>query len=99
MKNLILIILLASLFIMMTISIIRTPTLGEIDNPSNNYAYNYYTNNTIDAVNAPNIISAIITDYRAFDTLGEMIILFASIAAIMSVSRFDTKKRKGISDK
>ncbi len=34
---------------------------------------------------ATNIIAAIITDYRAFDTLGETLVLFTAILAVVTV--------------
>ena len=34
---------------------------------------------------ATNIVAAIITDYRAFDTLGETLVLFTAILAVVTV--------------
>ena len=41
-----------------------------------------------------NIVTAIILDYRAFDTLGEATVLFTSILGVLTILRIRTKKRK-----
>ena len=41
--------------------------------------------NALADTGAFNIIASVITDYRAFDTLGETLILFISIVAVLSI--------------
>ena len=41
--------------------------------------------NALTDTGAFNIIASVITDYRAFDTLGETLILFISIVAVLSI--------------
>jgi multicomponent Na+:H+ antiporter subunit B len=55
----------------------------------------HYNNNASEETNVLNIISAIITDYRAFDTLGETTVLFTSITAVVSVLGIGIVKHKG----
>ncbi len=61
------------------------PRFGDPANPSNNELSERYTDRVIEDTNVPNIVSAIITDYRAYDTLGEATVLFAGIAAVLTV--------------
>ena len=45
----------------------------------------YIIENSLDDTGAFNIIASVITDYRAFDTLGEVTILFISIVTVFTV--------------
>lgn len=83
-KRIVFIILGMVLFLLLT-SISEMPSLGDVESPAYNEVAHYYVDNAIEDTNATNVIASIITDYRAFDTLGETIVLFASIAAVVSV--------------
>jgi len=43
---------------------------------------------------AVNLVSAIILDFRAYDTLGEATVLFTSVIGIMAVLRRPGRKKK-----
>ncbi|MBN4069428.1 hypothetical protein JYT99_01015 [bacterium AH-315-E09] len=94
MKKAFFIMTLVFLWGLMVASIIQMPTSGDINNPSYNITTHYYINKTIRDTNAPNIISAIINDYRAFDTLGEATVLFISIIAVSSVMKNTYLKKR-----
>lgn len=85
-KKFTLIILAGLLFILLS-SISEMPSLGDVKNPSYNEVADYYVNTVIEDTNASNVVSSILTDYRAFDTLGETTVLFTSIVAVISVLR------------
>ncbi len=61
------------------------PRFGDPGNPSNNELSARYIDEVIEDVNVPNIVTAIITDYRAYDTLGEATVLFAGIVAVLTI--------------
>jgi multicomponent Na+:H+ antiporter subunit B len=42
---------------------------------------------------SPNIVSAIILDFRAYDTLGEAIVLFTSVVGAISILRYRNHKK------
>jgi len=71
------------------------PKFGEKGNPAQNEIYERYTEKSQKETGSLNMVSAIITDYRAFDTLGEATVLFATIAAIYAtlMSAVAHKKR------
>jgi multisubunit Na+/H+ antiporter MnhB subunit len=73
------------LFGVLVRAVIDMPTIGSADHPAYNDSTQYYIENAVSDTNSPNVITAIITDYRAFDTLGETTVLFTSIAAVASV--------------
>lgn len=68
--------------------------VGQIDAPAN-----IYLRDGISKTGASNIVSAIILDFRAYDTLGEATVLFTSIIGALSVLRLVTRKRKEEKDK
>ncbi|MFU8793324.1 MAG: hydrogen gas-evolving membrane-bound hydrogenase subunit E [Acholeplasmataceae bacterium] len=74
-----------ALFIVLAINILNMP--GEIGllAPSYNETSWYYIDNSVSETGAVNIIAAVLTDYRSFDTLGETIVLFTSIVAVHSI--------------
>lgn len=47
----------------------------------------YYVNNTIKDTGAVDVVSAIILNYRAYDTLGEATVLFTSILGVVLILR------------
>jgi multicomponent Na+:H+ antiporter subunit B len=85
MSKKIIVFILFVLFIILSISIIRMPDIGGVKNPAYNEVTTYYLENAQRETGSMNIIAAIITDYRAFDTLGETTVLFSGIAAVFSV--------------
>lgn len=53
----------------------------------------YYIDNALELTGAANIVSAILLDFRAYDTLGELTILFASIVGAAAVLRKIGRKK------
>jgi multicomponent Na+:H+ antiporter subunit B len=92
-KPFVLVVLTVLLFILIS-SLNEMPSLGDRVNPSYNEVAEYYISNAKEDTNTMNIIAAIITDYRAFDTLGETTVLFTSITAVVSVLGFSMFEKK-----
>jgi len=55
-------------------------------------ASRYYIDNGLEKTGAANLVSAIILDFRAYDTLGEAAVLFTSIIGATVVLRKKSKK-------
>ncbi len=53
----------------------------------------YYTDHAMEKTGAANIVTAILLDFRAYDTLGEVTILFASIVGAIAVLRKTGRKQ------
>jgi multisubunit Na+/H+ antiporter MnhB subunit len=85
MKKLFLGVVSFGLFIIMVNAFLTMPDLGALNNPAYNATTLYYINNALAQTGASNIVAAIVTDFRAFDTLGETIVLFTSIVAVFVV--------------
>ena len=75
------------LFVVLVIGVLEMPTEATQNAPAYNDIVNHYLMNGDEETNASNIIAAILIDYRGFDTLGEMIVLFTSVVAVGSVLR------------
>ncbi len=87
-------IVLGLLFIVLVWSLVDMPPMGGIDNPSIGEVSDYYISKNKEDTNSANLIASIITDYRAFDTLGETTVLYASITAVISVLGAVSHRRK-----
>lgn len=82
------------LFGILVYSIVEMPTMQSVDAPSYNDLTEYYIENSVSETGSVNFISAILADYRGFDTLGETIVLFTSVIAVASVLRNVKKKEE-----
>ncbi|MDQ7818026.1 MAG: DUF4040 domain-containing protein [Melioribacteraceae bacterium] len=54
----------------------------------------YYIDNGVEQTGAANFVSSIILDYRAYDTLGEITILFTSVLGVFTILRIKSKVKK-----
>jgi len=95
MKKGFLIVVLIALTVIMIVSVDEMPHYGSSDVPSYNENTVFYLEKATEEANSPNAVSAIITDFRAFDTLGEATVLFTSIAAVITVLQSNKSKEGG----
>jgi Multisubunit Na+/H+ antiporter, MnhB subunit len=51
----------------------------------------HYINRGIEETGSENLITSILLDYRAYDTLGEIIVLFVSVLAVSLILRKESK--------
>ncbi len=54
------------------------PVFGIADTPINNHVAPYYIENSVKDTNVGNLVAAILADYRGFDTLGEVTVVFTA---------------------
>lgn len=87
MKNVLGFITLAAIGLLLLMVVAEMPTFGDPDNPVHNEVASRYIDKTIEETGVINAVTAIITDYRAFDTLGEVTVLLTAIAALVAVLR------------
>jgi multicomponent Na+:H+ antiporter subunit B len=84
------IITLAAIFVL-SISIFRLlPPFGQ---PIMSTAQ-YYLNNGAAQTGAANLVSTIVLDYRAYDTLGEVTVLFTAILGSLTILRIRSKSKE-----
>lgn len=94
MKKTFVLIILCGLLAVLLFSISEIPQMGGVQNPAYNEVSEYYVKESGKETGTQNIIAAIITDYRAFDTLGETTVLFTGIAAVTAMIGMSHHKGK-----
>lgn len=70
------------------------PTFGNADNPVNNEVAARYIEKGLQETGAVNIVTGMILDYRAFDTLGESHVLFIATCTVLILLRLDKKEHR-----
>ncbi len=80
------------LVLMLLIGVSDLPTYGNKDNPVNNEVAQRYIENGLQETGAVNIVTGMILDYRAFDTLGESHVLFIATCTVLILLRKDEKE-------
>lgn len=61
------------------------PTIGALDTPANTSISQYYINNAMDDTHSANIVTAVLADYRGFDTLFETCVMLLSGVAVITI--------------
>jgi multisubunit Na+/H+ antiporter MnhB subunit len=84
MRKLLVFIFLAVIAVALVATVLEMPPIGDPANITNNEVPQRYLEDSLQETGALNVIASIITDYRAFDTLGEATVLFVAIAAAIS---------------
>lgn len=51
-----------------------------------------YINNGVNGTGSVNLVTAVLLDYRAYDTLGEATILFTAVMGVLAILRIKTRK-------
>lgn len=79
---------------MLLIGVADLPPFGDADNPVNNEVAQRYIERGLQETGAVNIVTGMILDYRAFDTLGESHVLFIATCTVLILLRADHKTGK-----
>ena len=68
------------------------PRLGDPDAPVHQHVAPWYLEKTPELIDIPNIVTAILGSYRAYDTLGEVFVVFIAAVGVMLLlgTRHDT---------
>lgn len=92
MKKLLAILVLLLVGVSLVTAIAEMPTFGSENKPDQNEVPERYLEKGYEETGNRNIVSAILVDYRAFDTFGELTVLFTAVTAVLTVL---TGKEKG----
>lgn len=74
--------------------VVELPAYGKADNPIHNGVYDRYTKDSQEDTGIPNMVTSIVLDYRAYDTMFETIVLFASTTAVIVTLKALKKEEK-----
>ncbi len=69
---------LAMLFAVLLVAGGGLPAFGDPESPAATHVGRHYVEHAYDDAHTPNIVTVMIADYRSFDTLGEIIVVFAA---------------------
>ncbi len=83
------------LIYLLLLTVSYLPSVGVADKPVNNEVSARYIEKGLEETGAINIVSGMILDYRAFDTLGESHVLFIATITVLILLRVDKKKKDG----
>jgi multisubunit Na+/H+ antiporter MnhB subunit len=78
-------VLVALISFMLMLAVTEMPVYGQLDNPSNNYVYEYYVTKGVEDSGGLNLVANILLDFRGYDTLLESTVLFTTVISIMLV--------------
>ena len=59
------------------------PGFGELANETNQHVVPYYLKESFKDIGIPNVVTSILASYRAFDTLGEVTVVFTAALCVM----------------
>lgn len=68
------------------------PSWGDPNSPASTHVSPHYIEKTIEETSVPNIVTAVLADYRGYDTMFETIVIFTAVIACFFLLR--TVKRK-----
>lgn len=71
-------IVLAGLGLVLVVAAGSLPPLRGVDNPISGHVESYYVENALEETATPNLVTAILADYRSYDTFGETTVIFAA---------------------
>ena len=69
---------------------LEMPYFGSADAPIHLHVAPHYINNSMQEIGVPNIVTSVLASYRAFDTFGEVVVIFTAgigVLALLSVVR------------
>ncbi len=69
------------------------PVIGDPGSAPNTHVSDHYIEHAIDECNSPNMVTAVIVDYRAFDTMFETTVMFLAGLAVILITANRPKKR------
>lgn len=72
------------------------PPFGAAKTPIHEHTSPRYLEDAREKRIVPNVVTAVLADYRSFDTLGETIVIFTAGMGIMMLLR--TRRRRGVKD-
>lgn len=70
------------------------PDWGDKDSPANTYLSPHYITKSLEETAVPNMVTAVLADYRGYDTMFETTVIFSAGLACFFLLRISNKKEK-----
>ncbi|WP_439332644.1 Na(+)/H(+) antiporter subunit B [Shewanella canadensis] len=74
------------------------PYFGSFEAPVHQHVAPRYINDSMQEVGVPNIVTSVLASYRAFDTLGEVAVIFTAGIGVLSLLSLPLRRRSSRSD-
>lgn len=86
MKRVIALLFMSALLGLLLYVVAYMPPMGDADNPTNSSeVIERYLEKAEEETHTPNVITGIILNYRGYDTMGEVSVIFCALAAVLAV--------------
>merc|ERR1711991_920276 len=72
---------------LLTVILDDLPAWGDPNSPANAHVSAYYLENAYEQTHVPNVVTAVLADYRGFDTMFETGVVFVAVIGIMGILR------------
>jgi len=67
------------------------PGWGDVNSPASRHVSPRYIEKALEETGAPNMVTAVLADYRSFDTLGETTVIFTAGLSCLLLLRKDSE--------
>jgi len=71
---------------------------GSHDSPPNRHVSVYYVENAVEQTHVPNLVTAVLGDYRGYDTMFELVVIYCAGTAVMAILRRREDEEDGKED-
>jgi multicomponent Na+:H+ antiporter subunit B len=85
--------MLAVLAMIMIAAVVELPRPGAPDAPVHTHVSAWYIDGGVEAGGAENLVAAVLLNYRALDTFGEVVVIFAALIAVLGVATVGPDQR------
>lgn len=94
-RNLLILILAIMAVYGIILTVAELPPYGMPDNPVHNEVSERYINEALEDTGVLNMVTSIVLDYRAYDTMFETIVLFTAALAVVITIKTSKRKENG----
>ncbi len=70
------------------------PDWSDPQSPASTHVSNYYIENSMEQTSVPNFVTAVLADYRGYDTMFEAIVVFCAGITVLTILRRSHRQKK-----
>ncbi len=79
--------------ILLIIGTLDMPAFGAADAPAHQHVAPRYIKESPEEIGIPNMVTSVLASYRAYDTLGEVVVIFTAGIGVLSLLNFRRRRR------
>jgi len=91
-KKFLIFLCLAVCWVVFLSAVVEMPPFGDPTNVTNRHVVPRYLGKGVEEAGAPNIVTGIILNYRGYDTMGEVTVIFTALTAVLAVLKREDVK-------